>query len=154
MHAEEVLDELEAQIYGLEPWETKNDPEPAYKAIVGWIASLPSKEREQVFENLPKWLQERVHPWHAVAAVEIGARLSERTLLAFAADEARRRGVVDEDVSVPVSDWFSFHLALISALTRTPVEEGISHLRELRKHALRARGSALREVSIRAWIAL
>jgi len=105
--------------------DAKDDPEPAYRAMVSWIEALQEARRLRLVSQLRAWLGPEESVWHQTAAVEIAVRLRDESLMAAAADEARRRPTGQES--------HFFQLYLVYGVMRFPTLAGKALLDEWRE---------------------
>ena len=150
-----MLEELEAQLAKLPADSIKHDMEPGFEVMARWIQSLDRNRRAAVLSQLPLWLQES-RGWHSRAAMEMAIRVGDESLVMAAIAEARRRGVVDFDLAPgeQYPDWLTFHMYLLSAISRWPgalSEEVRAYLSGLRA-GVSATSHSRRLLAIRSWL--
>ena len=150
-----MLDELEAQLATLPAGATKHDMEPGFEVMAQWIQSLDRNRRAAVLSQLPLWLQES-RGWHSSAAMEMAIRVPDESLLTAAVHEARRRGIVDFDWAPGqrYPDWLTFHLDLLSTISRWSGdlgEEVRAYLTDLRA-GVSGTSHSRRLLGIRSWL--
>jgi hypothetical protein len=140
------------------PWgEIKDDPRPAYDAVVHWLASLDSAERREAIQTLSRWLRKRTNQTRYVAALEIALRVQDGDLLDAAVEVARSEGIPDSAAEVSGSMdlpfWCAVYSDLIRAIRSAPTVSGRLYLHDLAGLAAAASSPQVRELAIRARVA-
>lgn len=146
MHNEDLLDDLEAQIYTVDD---KHDPRMAERAMAAWIRGLDDERQSTLRVAIRSWLRERHHPWHFRVALELAVSLGWGDVVDATvrmADAERLAHTEDEDDE-------SFAAWLIYAIERLPTPEGRAMLSGLADRIPVARSSAARSITVRAFIA-
>jgi hypothetical protein len=126
-----------------------------YEQMAAVARTLDVRDYQLLVATLGTWLDEDAEEWRTDAAVGLAAVLRDEPLLRRAIDEARRRGVGDDDLPTGVVPrWLVYQSELLVAITRFATPVGLEYLRELRGQARGATSRARRRLAISAWLRL